>query len=187
MCPQCGCPGEAIAEYVAQLSVLADTNVPPERCSPVVRVASASSQGYGVAIKSGGMHYVVLETSLLGDASSLALTSLSGDPVSYAKPELSECQRLVRFSSTSTNVSFAAVEIGAALGDRYLWQDGGVVLCNEKSALGMPVALCSAATNVVAVQVSAGKESVLLQSRTWRCITPRELKSMLSKHRGDSE
>lgn len=91
MCPECGCPGAAIQEVVR----LDDERKRPKR---LVSVSSDLRKSVAVLVRQGESYYVVMDSSLIADATSLNITELGTDKViGYSEPELASNAPLLRF------------------------------------------------------------------------------------------
>ena len=69
MCPHCGCPGERIEAAVAK--VKADEVKEKLKPVPLFKVDTGINNGYGVGIAVGTNKYLVMDSRILWDASSL--------------------------------------------------------------------------------------------------------------------
>ncbi len=91
MCPQCGCPGEAIKAAV----VAADEAKRPKR---IATIETNNTKGVGVLVKEGNDRFVIMDLFLLADSTTLTISALgSAKPLTYAEPSLSSDSRLLRF------------------------------------------------------------------------------------------
>lgn len=165
MCPHCGCPGEAIAEAVAQKEA-ADAAEPVP--GPVVRVTASAGNGYGIAVNIGERQYLVMDARLLWEADSLTITpSTTNSPIAYRDLQLGKEVPLARFRTDATNLTFLTVaQTTGKAAEELRWMlpckksDGHFLLAitgaNVTSLPGLagkppPVAVVNAHTNLLGV------------------------------------
>lgn len=164
MCPHCGCPGETIAEAVAQSRK--DKDAETRSLSPIAKVTASAGRGYAVAVMDGMRKYLVMDTTLLWEADFLTITPLATNSlIAYRALQLANDVPLARFLTDATNLSYLAIaHTSTVLEDQLYW-----VVASEKDGFcvrepmpaevtdhcapghGSPVALVDDHTNVVGV------------------------------------
>lgn len=164
LCPHCGCPGEAIAEAVAQ----AKEDAPEPRLGPVIRVNASAGSGYGIAIAAGGHQYLLMDARLLWEADSLTITpTTTNSPIAYRGLQLAKDVPLARFRTDATNLTYLAVAQATVTPEKELqWllpsprAEGSLVLESigtdaddvpRRSGQLAPVAAVDVRTNLVGV------------------------------------
>jgi hypothetical protein len=184
MCPQCGCPGDAIKEAAAVRS----QEKQPAPKFPVVSASTERSRGYAIAYTEGDSRFLVMDAGLVADASSLEILPLgTNTPVAYQRMQIARDVGLVRFRTPETNLLFLArVPTPPADGTRVnsLMPDGKV-LAAAPGAKAPDGALASvdANTNLVGVLCRSGRETSLVplpHERTWLDVAPNAFRQQMA-------
>lgn len=183
MCPACGCPGDAIKEAVAAMQKESE----PAPRLPLVRLKTDRGHGYAVAVGEADRRFLVMDATLLSEASSLELVPLSTNtPVAYRQMQLAANEPLVRFETDETNLFFmarsrsGAAEAPAA---RWLLSDGSMApVGTNRAPPAAAVALVDPGTNMIAVVCRAAAAPALCPppaAEGWRDVAPGALREQM--------
>ena len=177
MCPHCGCPGDAIAEYVAATEV--EKAAPP--VYPVAELKADSADGWAVGYTDGAGNFLVMDAHLLAAATTLAISPITTNaPVAYQQMQIGTKTPLVRFRTPSTNISFLVVARSLNTAEDkmlHLHADGRTTPADAGSAPDRGVVgVTDSRTNLVGIARHVdGKTSILLLPEgreEWKDITP---------------
>ncbi len=177
MCPHCGCPGDAIAEYVAATE--AEKAAPP--VYPVAELKTDSADGWAVGYTHGAGNFLIMDAHLLAAATTLDISPITTNaPVAYQQMQIGTETPLIRFRTPSTNISFLAVARSLNTAEDkmlHLHADGRTTPADPGSASDRGVVgVTDSRTNLVGIARHVdGKTSVLLLPEgreKWKDITP---------------
>ena len=176
MCPQCGCPGEAIKAAVAAREA---TERPPP-VYPVATFKVGSTEGAAVDYTDGEYQYLLIDAYPLMGATSLDITPLTTNaPIPYHSMQVAAEAPLVRFKTAATNLTFLTRSPPKAVGeDALMWLHTDGHMTPSLTAVAPPrsaVALLDSQTNLVAVIGHALDQAPVCipLNTTWIDIGPR--------------
>ena len=180
LCPNCGCPGQAIKDAVAAQE--AAQRPPP--IYPVAKLKAGNAPGTAIAYTDGENRYLLIDAYPLMGATSLQLTPITTNaPVPYHTMQVAAEAPLVRFQTTATNLVFltrAALRTGRVKGPMWLHLDG--TSAPRTAAPNPPqsaVALLDSHTNLVSV-IGRGPDVIPMHvpfSVTWIDIAPGQFRN----------
>lgn len=126
-CPNCGCPGYAIAEEALRIAEM-------RRPKPVLHVITPSKEGLAIATTMRKQNFVVMDEELLGrlDSLTIMLHDRSAN-LDYQGMEIALDQPLARFQISSDKVAFLPDSEGK--GEMGIGSVTKYILENAKSAV----------------------------------------------------
>lgn len=167
MCPNCGCPGEVIATYVAELEEA-------KKPKSVVQVEAPAGGGIGIAMKSGNHNYIVTTLAACGSAESLSLKTRQGESLAYYGVEVAKDMPLVRFAVKGESVVYLPVSDS---GDSTQFLDA----TGKKADVADNAAAKLDPQGRVAA-IHSGQTSYLVSESTkWHSIQPAKFRSQMSR------
>lgn len=168
LCPNCGCPGEAI-----QLAVHKEEEA--ARPKSVVTVISEQKQGSGAVIKDEEGMFVVFDTFLLAETDLLELRSVGDNSnIPYTSIQLLKNGGLIRLKIDSELVEALSISQSDTEATKYFDADG-FLTAPEVAVLSLdPQGRCNG--------INVGKSIIPLNSKSnWKAVQPRELRKQINE------
>ena len=171
-CPQCGCPGTAIAEAVRAAKLAT-------RHLAVVRTTTEVGEGCAVVIAQAGSLYAVFDGALIAGAQSLALAPLNKDqPVAYSQLEVAADSALVRVRIQSDAV--ASLPLGnSPVAEPARWLDDAG-LTQPSASSGRSIARLDSDGQVVAIVLASTPAAAPIQigpATIWVPVAPADYRT----------
>jgi len=179
MCPNCGCPGEAIAAAARALA-----SEESRRPDNLLRVETDKGIGWALPVVMNGKTYAVTPIESVAGADTVSLYPASTNQlVPYQAPELADDAALVRFPITDTNLEYwtcAPATNATDAGQFWLiprsdtpWPSVTVATTGRPSNV---LAFLNASSNVLAISSTFPRQSTNVwlapTGRQWRPMQP---------------
>jgi len=196
MCPQCGCPGEVIAEAAKATATAGQDSLQGLRKS-LVQVKGGLEPGLGVVVSDQHSTWVLTSLNLMSGESLEVVEPATGSTVPYLRIQLALNSPLIRLATHTTNLN--CLKTAEPSSTAYcLWAQGPsnqlqmvkASIAEDATVSGLPATpsipvgspLLDASTNVMGLVVYEGAlpRALMLDSEPdWVDVQPRDFRTQL--------
>ena len=173
MCPNCGCPGDAIAESII---LIQETKEIPIPLYPVATLKTDTKSNFALGYTKENTNFLLMDAYLLSQANSLAFTCITTNtPIPYSNFQTTKELPIIRFKTQSTNMMFLALSANPESKQTLvIYKDGSIKKATGKPLSKDVIGITDLNTNLISIVTSKEPKAINLTNKmNWIDVSPK--------------